>query len=298
MQLQYDPRKSIARGLRRNLSTGYAPWHSPAPSFVTASNDAFLAASAETHTLGTNGMKNLLTIPLATVLLIGCHIDSIYMGSAERAFLANVRAGNIPEVKKFLDNGGRVNLQDEEGCTPLFWAVADDYKGSHTQMVALLIARGADVNALDDTQTAPLHMASNKETAALLIDAGADINTKDYEGRTILHRSARNAANAASKTWTMYLGLVELLVEEGADLNAKDDAGKTTLHVVAQQFDEKKASEICELLITNGARVNEEDSTGRTALDDAIAHQRSETAEVLRKHGGKTAQVSIESADS
>lgn len=234
-------------------------------------------------------MKNLLITALASALLLGCHVDSIYTGSAEKAFFADVRAGNLQGVKKFLDDGGRVNMQDEQGCTPLFWAVADDFKGSHREMVALLIARGADVNAVDDIQTAPLHMASNKETAELLIDAGADINSKDSKGRTILYSSARNAANA-SKTWAMYLGLVELLIAKGADVNVKDHVGKTTLHVVAQQFDEKRASEICELLISNGARVNEEDSTGLTPLDDALTHQRTETAEVLRKHGGRTAQ--------
>ena len=215
-------------------------------------------------------MKNLLITALASALLLGCHVDSIYTGSAEKAFFADVRAGNLQGVKKFLDDGGRVNMQDEQGCTPLFWAVADDFKGSHREMVALLIARGADVNAVDDIQTAPLHMASNKETAELL-------------------SSARNAANA-SKTWAMYLGLVELLIAKGADVNVKDHVGKTTLHVAAQQFDEKRASEICEWLIANGARVNEEDATGLTPLDDALTHQRTETAEVLRKHGGKTAQ--------
>ena len=177
-------------------------------------------------------------------------------------------------------------MQDEPGCTPLHWAVNEDFRGSHREMVELLIDRGADVNARDDTLTTPLHMASNKETAELLIDAGADVNAKDSEGKTILYSTARNAANA-SKTWDMYLGLVELLIARGADVNVKDHSGETPLHVVARQYDEKKASEICELLITNGARVNEPDSKGQTPLDHALANQRTATAEVLRKHGGQ-----------
>jgi ankyrin repeat protein len=234
-------------------------------------------------------MNHLLATTLAAVLFLGCHVDSIYTGPVEQAMFGDVCAGNIQEVKKFLDDGGNVNTQDEPGCTPLHWAVNEDFQGSHREMVKLLIDRGADVNAVDDIQTAPLHMASNKETAELLIDASAEVNAKDSEGRTILYTSARNAANA-SKTWKMYLGLAELLIEKGADVNVKDHSGETPLHVVARQFDEKRASEICELLIANGARVNEEDSKGQTPLDDALTHQRTETAVVLRKHGGKAAE--------
>ena len=45
-------------------------------------------------------------------------------------------------------------------------------------MVALLVDNGADVNAVDDIQIAPLHLASNTETAELLIDAGANVNAR------------------------------------------------------------------------------------------------------------------------
>ncbi len=236
------------------------------------------------------GMRHLLTTMLAAaVLLPGCHVDSVYTGPVEQAMFDDVCAGNIQEVKKFLDDGGNVNTQDEPGNTPLHHAVNEDLQGSHREMVELLIDKGANVNAVDDIQTTPLHLVSNKETAELLIDAGANVNARDSEGKTILYSSARNAANA-SKTWQMYLGLVELLVEKGADVNVKDQSGETPLHVVARQFDEKKASEICEFLITNGAKVNEEDSTGQTPLDDALTHQRTETAVVLRKHGGKSTE--------
>ena len=233
-------------------------------------------------------MKRLLTTILAVaVLLPGCHVDSIYTGAVEQAMFGDVCAGNIQEVKKFLDDGGNVNTQDEPGNTPLHHAVNEDLRGSHRDMVELLIDNGADVNAVDDIQMTPLHLASNKETAELLIDAGANVNARDSEGKTILYSSARNAANASTK---MYLDLLELLIEKGADVNVKDRSGETPLHVVARQFDEKKASEICELLIANGARVNEKDSKGQSPLDEALTHQRTGTALVLRKHGGKSSE--------
>ena len=73
-------------------------------------------------------------------------------------------------------------------------------------------------------------------------------------------------------------------------MNVKLKTGETTLHVVARQFSEKHASEVCELLIANGAKVNENNSQGLTPVDEALAKQRNKTADLLRKHRAKTAK--------
>ena len=49
-------------------------------------------------------------------------------------------------------------------------------------------------------------------------------------------------------------------------------------------------TEDTDFTIANGARVNEEDSKGQSPLDGALTHQRTETAVVLRKHGGKSTE--------
>ena len=46
--------------------------------------------------------------------------------------------------------------------------------------------------------------------------------------------------------------------------------------------------EIAELLIAAGAEVNANDGRGSTPLDNAIYAKKTETADLLRKHGGKT----------
>ena len=229
-------------------------------------------------------MKNFLTTAIATVFLGGCGSSG-----AEREMFGAVLKGNIAAVKQYLDNGVNVNAKSEPGLTSLHCAVNEDFKGSHRELVKLLIDKGADVNARDDILDTPLHGASNKETAEILIKAGADVNAKNIYGKAILYSSARNAANA-SVTWQMYLDLVELLIAKGADVDVKNESGETPLHVVARQFDEKKASEICELLIANGAKVNEKKLNGQTPLDEANGNKRTKTTDLLRKHGGKTAQ--------
>ena len=48
--------------------------------------------------------------------------------------------------------------------------------------------------------------------------------------------------------------------------------------------------EIAELLIASGANVNANDEDGKTPLDYAIEFNQTEIADLLRKHGGKTAE--------
>ncbi len=69
----------------------------------------------------------------------------------------------------------------------------------------------------------------------------------------------------------------------GTDVNTKNNRGKTSLHRAA----EKGHKEIAELLIAAGADVNAKDNNGETPLDLA---NKTETAELLRKHGGKTGE--------
>ena len=116
--------------------------------------------------------------------------------------LSEVSSGNLAAVKKFLDQGGNVNLQDEPGMTPLHHAVNEDWKGSHLEMIKLLIDRGANVKVIDDTHHTPLHWASNQETACLLIDAGADVNARTRsDGETILFSAAWGCGSRKPQEW-------------------------------------------------------------------------------------------------
>jgi ankyrin repeat protein len=79
---------------------------------------------------------------------------------------------------------------------------------------------------------------------------------------------------------------------EGADVNAKGLKGETPLHGAAS----RGLKEIIELLIAEGADVNAEVASGSqqgfTPLDYAThpdnPNASTETADLLRKHGGKT----------
>jgi len=105
-----------------------------------------------------------------------------------------------------------------------------------------------------------------------LVD-GTDVNAKGGWGkRTPLHSAAQFG----------HKEIAELLIVKGADVNMKNRFGWTPLAFAA----ERSHKEIVELLIAKGADVNAEHSGGTTPLDTAIG----ETADLLRKHGGKTGE--------
>jgi len=87
------------------------------------------------------------------------------------------------------------------------------------------------------------------------------------------------------------LGNIEVVKQHlaaGTDVDARDKLDRTPLHRAAHNGHK----EIVQLLIAAGADVNAKDETGKTPLDkgDIFAGilRYAETADLLRKHGGKT----------
>ena len=113
----------------------------------------------------------------------------------------------------------------------------------------------------------------NIEAIKQHLAAGTDVNAKNEWGGTPLHFA----------TFGSHKEVVELLIAKGADVNAKDGVGETPLHWAAKEGNK----EVVELLIAKGADVNAKDDVGDTPVDWA---DNKETANLLRKHGGKTGE--------
>jgi cytohesin len=248
-------------------------------------------------------MKHLLLTTIAAVLVVGCgppkppdtsiH-DAAKEGNIE-ALKQHIAAGTDVNAKndngetplqnadnKFIaelliTNGADVNMKSRNGETPLHYAARD----SHKEVAELLISKGANVNVKEDERgDTPLHKAADnghKEVVELLIANGADVNAKNKVGWTPLHSSFNEG----------HREVIEPLIAAGADVNAKGGLeGSTPLHEAAWQGHK----ETIELLIAKGAAVNEMDEYDSTPLDEAIKFKNTETAALLRKHGGKTGE--------
>ncbi len=183
-------------------------------------------------------------------------------------------------IELLIAKGADVNAKRDDGETPLHQAASKGRK----EIIELLITKGADVSAKSDDGWTPLHQAAykgHKEIAELLIDKGPDVNAMSDDGWTPLHQAAYEG----------HKEIAELLIDKGADVNAMSDIGRTPLYWAA----DSGYKEIIELLIAKGADVNAKTNDEKTLLDMANnPNKRNKNkkfiADLLRKHGGKTGE--------
>jgi ankyrin repeat protein len=241
----------------------------------------------------------LLTLTITSMLATTAFADPIHDAA---------KTGNLAGVQAELDKGVDANEADRSfyDLTPLHWAIS---KG----VAELLISEGADVNAITLEGSTPLHFAAwngRKEIAEILIDNGADLNVINNELAGTPFITALDWAIQQGKTETADLlrkhggktaqelnalidaaknGDIEVVKQHlaaGADVNMEAGDGTTPLHNAAI-YGHK---EVGEILIAEGADVNAKDDKGRTPLDLAIKENKTKTADLLRKHGGKTSE--------
>ena len=194
-------------------------------------------------------MKQQLLITIAAVVLVGCASTQLSESPTVKAPDISIHKaaddGNIEAIKQHIAAGTDVNLNDE--WTPL-------HAAANKEIAELLIAKGADINAKDDTGGTPLFWAAlegNEEVAELLIRQGADVNAAGQKGWTALHWAV---AMARKKS-------VELLIGEGADVNAKDLIYGTPLDNVGRFYDtatKAKEADLANLLRKHGGKTGEE----------------------------------------
>ena len=146
----------------------------------------------------------------------------------------------------------------------------------HVKVARFLIEHGADVAALDNNGSSPLHLASNNgqvEVAQLLVEHGADATSPRKDGWTPLHLASQSG----------YVNVARFLIEHGADATAqKDDEWKwTPLHLASFNGH----VEVIRFLVEHGADVTAQLKDGWTPLHLASLNRQVEVARYLVVHG-------------
>lgn len=195
-------------------------------------------------------------------------------------------------------------LQDRDGDTPLHVAAAHNA----VEMVRHLLARGAQVNAVNRKGQTPLHqlagqvnpvdLEKQREMVDLLLAKGADPSIADHEGRTPVHEAIEfgdqflwshllNHGGETDPFIVAAIGIPEWLYERGeADpmfAHMRDARGYTLVHWAAMRGHTRALS----LLLQIQADVNARDHEGQTPLHIAVAHKEMSGAEWLLSHGAE-----------
>jgi hypothetical protein len=243
-------------------------------------------------------MKHLLLTTIAAVLMVGCASEPEYSGSYSLTDEGTTIRFQLKSDGSFIGSPEGVN-DDAVGT----WKVEGD----------LLVCEGTTAKnsnqitvKFDKTTFKVISLAENGEEAPL------DRMIPEGENGIYLRKSQQSApapeakpvepvaeasqpepptAKAADTSihhaaWDGNIETVKQHLADGTDVNAKMGDGRTPLYSAANQGQK----EIVELLIAEGADVNAKILSGmlkgETPLDWAKRHP--ETADLLRKHGGKT----------
>jgi len=145
------------------------------------------------------------------------------------------------------------NMRDETGTLVQNALISDDYyggsrfttftRGDRSELIRLLGARGADMNATSDDWLAPLFWSASfgafvGEMSAM-IDYGADVNTLDDSGGAIdsilMHCSQYDEYCEFPRA-----PLARLLIRRGADVFLTDTAGRDAEHHARLDIDKRE----------------------------------------------------------
>jgi ankyrin repeat protein len=161
-------------------------------------------------------MSTPLTFSFLVVALLTfntcVHADQDHLGQLENA----ITYENVPQAKAALA-GGIDWSKDGHGdhqWSALHFAVGHT-SSNGVEILKLVLASKADVNAKAEYRQTPLHFAAqsgNTVALKLLVDHGADVNAQQRDRKTPLHL-------AASKG---YIEIVKMLIDNKADVKARD----------------------------------------------------------------------------
>jgi ankyrin repeat protein/Tol biopolymer transport system component len=219
-----------------------------------------------------------------------------------------VRSGDYEKVKGLIEKDpGLVKARNARQSIPLHVAVDRDYES----IARLLIEKGADVNALNNTGT-PLYYAKSAGIARLLVENGTDINAYNPLAWMLVNRRKEvaeyllEAGAALPETGTPQARLflvrslqsgsckfLEKYLQQGFDPLYKSQSNNTLLHYAS----ESNSTELTDRLMGLGVPANASNLFGWKPLHVAAANGNLQTILSLlkndpdinaRTHDGKT----------
>lgn len=228
------------------------------------------------------------------------------------SLIAAVRRSDAQEVHRLLDAGATANIfVDPATDRPLLerpsllhivqrlirrskpptpdrvpvLSIAITY--NRNEIVALLIERGADLDAPDGKGSTPLHYAAqfgNRDALLDLLERHPEINRKNRMGNTPLHLAVASASIDPNRQLAVN---VQLLLEHNADTNIANAEGITPLDTVALEC-MNLHREWLNASLQNLASKQPDPPERITRNYQHRLDQRKQLVVILQKHGAKS----------
>lgn len=190
----------------------------------------------------------------------------------DAVLLAAAGSGDADSVALALRDGARLEARDGSGRTPLLLASA----GDHVEAARVLVAMGADPDALDDQQDSPWLVTGVTGSVAMLealLPASPDLaQVNRFGGVSVIPASERG-----------HVEYVRRVVTTGIDVNHVNSLGWTALlEAVVLGDGGVRHQEIVRILLGAGADPSIGDRDGVTALEHADRLGHAEIAAILQ----------------
>ncbi|KAK2705438.1 hypothetical protein QYM36_015726 [Artemia franciscana] len=218
-------------------------------------------------------------IEIAKLLLIyGCKVYSINIKPSVTPLHLAVASSGTEVVKMILYKGARINAVNKRGETPLHCAIKNSDK--NIEIIILLLKHGSNVNVRTNYGESPLHLAASKgcpQTVDYLLMHGADVNAINNDGESPLHLAAFGG----------FSQIFDYLLKYGAHVDCVYACswrkGYTPLHCAASEG----STEAVQLLLDNGANVDAKGENSCTPLHIAVLRGKESIVEILLQYGAK-----------
>ncbi len=193
------------------------------------------------------------------LMALGVDANALSSDGKKTPLIVAAEKNNVKMARLFIEHGAELNRTNKYGRTALHTAVM------HNSLKAadfLLSQQGININAVDYTQSMPIHYIQSYEMASLLINRKARINFKNKKGLPPIFFSPDKRT-------------MQLFISKGAKLDVPTDGGFTLI-------DSVKNPEIILMLVKAGANVNSQNAQGETPLHRLIKSKTGDKNSVMR----------------
>lgn len=176
---------------------------------------------------------------------------SHYVYAGDSVLHVAAAAHNDDISKRLLKNGADVGAKNRRGAEPLHYAsdsrstVSLRKPQAQIDTISLLIAFGANPNAVDMDGVVPLHRAvrtRSVDAVRALLSGGADFRKRNKSGSTPMHLAVQNTGRGGSgapEAKAHQKNIIEVLLKAGADLDDEDFQGKTVRACIKEEWIKK-----------------------------------------------------------